>query len=218
MTVDLAEIKALLEAGIRQHDARYAMVADRCGCDWCRRAQQQIAAIEQQQESRSPDGDGRQLPSARVREDSGQSPGHHTDDKGLRASRRAESRVGNPVAGSNPADSHSQLLDLAGGMRTIRQHVPPDQTVIAGNVLRDVFDGWIETLERLATQDAGLREALAQLRNEVAGVLGIAGRELREAIGNTNMKVLLMRLDEADAALLAARPSGGEGINHERTE
>ena len=43
--------------------------------------------------------------------------------------------------------------------------------------------------------------ALLKLRNEVAGIIGLAEYELRQAVGNTNVNVLRLRLEEADAAL-----------------
>ena len=43
--------------------------------------------------------------------------------------------------------------------------------------------------------------ALLKLRNEVAGIIGLAEYELRQAVGNTNVNVLRLRLEEADAVL-----------------
>ncbi len=56
--------------------------------------------------------------------------------------------------------------------------------------------------------EQALREALNKLRKEVAGALGIAERDIRDAIGNTNVACIKLRLSEADAALaIASSPS-----------
>jgi hypothetical protein len=53
-----------------------------------------------------------------------------------------------------------------------------------------------------------LRTALAKLRKEIAGTLAIAERDIRDAIGSTNVACIKLRLAEADAALAASQPAG----------
>jgi hypothetical protein len=47
-------------------------------------------------------------------------------------------------------------------------------------------------------------EALKSLRNEVNGILALAREEFRPVVGNTNVRCLLNRVDEADAAIAKA--------------
>lgn len=69
--------------------------------------------------------------------------------------------------------------------------------------------------QRMDVKVAALRKALGRLANEVAGVVGCAEHEMRAAIGNTNLAVLRLRVDEAEAALLQtsslSHPPAGEG-------
>jgi hypothetical protein len=51
-----------------------------------------------------------------------------------------------------------------------------------------------------------LEGALSKLRQEVAGLLGIAEPEIRYAVGHSNVATLKLRISEADALLT---PSGG---------
>lgn len=46
-----------------------------------------------------------------------------------------------------------------------------------------------------------LREALRKLTNEVSGAVGIGEKELRDAIGGTNLSVIKMRIEEAKDAI-----------------
>ena len=48
--------------------------------------------------------------------------------------------------------------------------------------------------------------ALLRLRNEISGILGLMEKEMRDSVGNTNVNVLRLRLDEADA-VLASMPA-----------
>ena len=54
-----------------------------------------------------------------------------------------------------------------------------------------------------------LTVALRRLRAEVAGSLGIAEPEIRQAIGNTNISVLKLRVKEADELLAALDETKG---------
>jgi len=49
-----------------------------------------------------------------------------------------------------------------------------------------------------------LEEALKKLRSEVAGIIGYAENDIRAAIGLTNIKVLKLRVSEAEAVLASA--------------
>ena len=72
---------------------------------------------------------------------------------------------------------------------------------------KDARAKYYETLERAERAEAALAEArntLTSLRNEVLAMLGIAPEEIRAAVGNTNLRALQVRLDEA-AALLALK-------------
>lgn len=53
-------------------------------------------------------------------------------------------------------------------------------------------------------ENTELLEALKALRNEVTAMLGIAGVEIREAIGWANADALLATLEQADAAIAKA--------------
>ncbi len=64
-------------------------------------------------------------------------------------------------------------------------------------------------LARIAQRDlaaeqqraARLREALRSLRNEVSGIVSLDEKMLRETFGNTNISILLLRINKADVAL-----------------
>ena len=58
-----------------------------------------------------------------------------------------------------------------------------------------------EVIAHLEAQTAALR----QLMHEAAGVLALAEGEFREAIGNTNLAVFKLRIEEAGQALSARR-------------
>ena len=51
-----------------------------------------------------------------------------------------------------------------------------------------------------------LREALRKLRHEVLAILGIAGAPIRATVGDTNMRVLNVRLAEAERVLAQGEP------------
>ncbi len=68
--------------------------------------------------------------------------------------------------------------------------------------------------DELLKSEAALREALWKLSNEVGG-LSIAELEIRQAIGNTNWSVLMLRKDEAKAALTTPAPEALERVKGE---
>ena len=57
---------------------------------------------------------------------------------------------------------------------------------------------------RAVNAHEAMREALSSLRNEVAGMVGIAEDEIRRTIGHTNIQCLIRKLDEANKALALA--------------
>lgn len=58
-----------------------------------------------------------------------------------------------------------------------------------------------EFIVRAVNSHEALVSALKRLANEVGGLVGICELEMRGAAGNTNVNVLMQRLDEARAAL-----------------
>lgn len=58
-----------------------------------------------------------------------------------------------------------------------------------------------EFIVRCVNHHAELVEALTKLTNEIAGLLAMAGPEVREVIGYTNTSVLKQRRDESQAVL-----------------
>lgn len=70
---------------------------------------------------------------------------------------------------------------------------------VTPQILVDAYD--TKYVERLQAENARLREALGKLLNEAAGLLHAHEFALSLDGGNSNMQVLLMRINEARAAL-----------------
>lgn len=66
--------------------------------------------------------------------------------------------------------------------------------------VQDVIDRLAQTRE----QRDDLRLALKSLTNEVSAAFGLAERDLRAALGNTNAMCLFRRMEEAKAAIAKA--------------
>lgn len=62
----------------------------------------------------------------------------------------------------------------------------------------------IEAASPAPPAETPMRLALRRLRAEVAGCLGLAEAEIRQAIGNTNFATLKLRVKEAGEALEVA--------------
>jgi hypothetical protein len=61
-------------------------------------------------------------------------------------------------------------------------------------------------LDRAKGDVERLVEALRYLRNEISGAIGMAEHEMRQILGNTNVRCLLNRIELADEALAPFQP------------
>ena len=75
------------------------------------------------------------------------------------------------------------------------------------------FDALAES--EAVQREARLREALLRLRNEVRATLYVAEPDMRAGAGNTNVAVLILRVEEAEAAL--AEPADTTALDALRT-
>jgi hypothetical protein len=123
---------------------------------------------------------------------------------------------GNPISIVQPNRSHTTTDALTSKQMTVEviegvryyDAEEVDAEIERGSRAATInFDRWQSTLFELGLKGREierLQAALSNLRNEVGGILGTVEHELRAAAGNTNLAVLRLRYDEANAALRAA--------------
>jgi len=70
--------------------------------------------------------------------------------------------------------------------------------------LTEIINDYARHNANLQARVQQLEEALKKLRSEVAGIIGYAENDIRAAIGLTNIKVLKLRVSEAEAVLASA--------------